>query len=302
MLKERETWATVDIATNTNSDGLATDSHCRSHPPMPNGEGKETSKVPDRDSTKPKGEKRAKIMAGHLLQCQHVNSETGLYIQRQLKKLCQLHALNALFGRNIVQPHSMLAFCEDEIQRDTALDRNLKNRGYCPHEGNFPDMVINTWLHYNSQPAVRLKCINDSIPRNSSEADFLGCLPGHIDAFVVRWDQGGLAHEDTGYGHAVCMRRHPATDKRYLLDSKNQRAKQMTPQLWKDLKGSMFALAKGSAYNHNVIVGARDEGYTQVEKDSNPSRLKHSFCGGEGWFTVTTLADHSTNNQPCGNR
>lgn len=209
MLKERETWATVDIATNTNSDGLATDSHCRSHPPMPNGEGKETSKVPDRDSTKPKGEKRAKIMAGHLLQCQHVNSETGLYIQRQLKKLCQLHALNALFGRNIVQPHSMLAFCEDEIQRDTALDRNLKNRGYCPHEGNFPDMVINTWLHYNSQPAVRLKCINDSIPRNSSEADFLGCLPGHIDAFVVRWDQGGLAHEDTGYGHAVCMRRHP---------------------------------------------------------------------------------------------
>ncbi|KAL3139217.1 hypothetical protein ABBQ32_005987 [Trebouxia sp. C0010 RCD-2024] len=126
-------------------------------------------------------------------------------------------------------------------------------------------MVMNAALQQH--PAARLKCIKDSIPRNSSEDDFLGCLPDCIDAFVPRWNQGGLAHEDTGYAHAVCIRRHPATDKWYLLDSENQRAKQMTPQLWKDLKGSMFALAEGSAYNHNVIVGARDEGYTQVEED-----------------------------------
>ena len=42
----------------------------------------------------------------------------------------------------------------------------------------------------------------------------------------------------------------------------------MTPGLWARLKGSVFVLAEGSGYNHNVIVGARDEGYTQAEEDS----------------------------------
>ena len=38
----------------------------------------------------------------------------------------------------------------------------------------------------------------------------------------------------------------------------------MAPSLWTRLKGSVFVLAEGSGYNHNVTVGARDEGYTQA--------------------------------------
>lgn len=119
----------------------------------------------------------------------------------------------------------MLDFCAEEIKKDTALGRTLRHQGYCPRDGNFPDMVVNAWLHYNCQPAARLKCIKDSIPRNSSEAAFTSCLPPNIDAFVLCWNQGGQAHEDTGYGHAVCIRRHPATGNCFLLDSENQRAK-----------------------------------------------------------------------------
>ena len=89
-----------------------------------------------------------------------------------------------------------------------------------------------------------------------------------MDAFVHRWNQGRLAHENKGYENAVCVRRHPVTKDWYLLDSENQRAKRMTPSLWTELRGSVFVLAEGSGYDHSVIVGARDEGYTQAEEES----------------------------------
>ena len=142
-------------------------------------------------------------MAEHPLQCQQVDSETRLYMEVQLRKVCQLHALNALFGRNIVQPHTMLEFCAAESQKHTALGKTLKNNGYCPDEGNFPDMAVNAWLHYHCQPAARLKCIKDNVQFNSDETTFISCLPPHIDAFVLRRNKGGLPHEDTGCGHAV---------------------------------------------------------------------------------------------------
>ena len=126
----------------------------------------------------------------------------------QLRKFCQLHALHALFERNIVQLHTILDFCANETRMDTHLGLTLKNGGYCPHNGNFPDMAVNAWLHHNCQPKARLKCIEQSIPCNSNEAAFTGCLPPHMDAFVLRWNQGRLAHENTGFGHAVCVEKH----------------------------------------------------------------------------------------------
>ena len=59
----------------------------------------------------------------------------------QVRKFCQLHALHALFGENIVQPQTMLDFCEEEIRKGTTLNGTLKNGGYCLHEGNFPDCL-----------------------------------------------------------------------------------------------------------------------------------------------------------------
>ena len=220
------------------------------------------------DSRATRRGRRVKAKLGHQSQCQQVNSETRLYMEIQLRKFCQVHALNALFGRNIVQPQDMLDFCAQETMMDTNLGRTLKNEGYSPHDGNFPDMAINAWLHHNCQPKARLKCIAESIPCNSVETAFTDYIPPHMDAFILRWNQGRLAHEDTGYGHAVCIRRHPITKDWYLLDSENQRVRRMTPSLWAGLKGSVFVLAEGSGYSHNVIVGARDEGYTQAVEGS----------------------------------
>ena len=60
--------------------------------------------------------RRAQAKLGQQLQCQQVNNETGLYMEIQLRKFCQLHALHALFERNIEQPHTMLDFCADRAK------------------------------------------------------------------------------------------------------------------------------------------------------------------------------------------
>lgn len=80
-----------------------------------------------------------------------------MYMEQQLGKFCQLHALNALFGNNVIQPNDMLSFCKEQIQQDTVLGRTLDNGGYCPRDGHFPDMVIDAWLHRYTQPTVRIE-------------------------------------------------------------------------------------------------------------------------------------------------
>ena len=142
--------------------GAATDSiatrHDHSQNQHPN-VGDKDAHTPPEASSKPKGGRRVQAKLGHQLQCQQVNSETGLYMEIQLRKFCQLHALNALIGRNIVQPHTMLDFCAKETRMDINLCKTLKNGGYSPHDGNFPDMAIDAWLHHSCQPKARLKCI-----------------------------------------------------------------------------------------------------------------------------------------------
>ena len=68
------------MATNTNSSGMTADNHRNSQPPVAHGDDQETPGEPAGEDTKAKGGKRAKIMAGHTLQCQQV-SETGLYVE-----------------------------------------------------------------------------------------------------------------------------------------------------------------------------------------------------------------------------
>lgn len=79
-------------------------------------------------------------------------------MELQLRKFCQLHALNALFDRNIVQPQTMRDFCAEKIQRDTALGRTLRQQGYCPRDGNFPnngsECLASLQLPANSQAQV----------------------------------------------------------------------------------------------------------------------------------------------------
>jgi len=186
-------------------------------------------------------------------------------MEKQLRKFCQIHALNALFGKNAIQPLDILNFCKDHANTDTGLGAALRGGGtWCPHKGNFADVVINAFLHYHSTPAVRLSSVADKIPIGSTPERFLSGLPVDQNAFMLSWHQGTEPHQGKEYGHAVCVRKHPKTQQWYLLDSERSCPVLLTNHEWRSLKGSVQILAKGSAYSHNSIYGATDEGYTQV--------------------------------------
>ena len=205
---------------------------------------------------------------GQHLRMQPASRTKGLHMERQLRKFCQIHALNALLGRTAIQPADILSFCKERAKEDTGLGRALRGSDtWSPTEGNFCDMVINAFLHYHSAPTVRLCSVADNIPIGSEENRFLSGLPAGHDAFVLKWNCGNQPHEDTAYGHAVCVRKHPVTKEWYLLNSEIGHPVKLTSIDWPLLKGSVYILAEGSAYGQNQLWNAVDEGYTQVFDD-----------------------------------
>ena len=62
----------------------------------------------------------------HGLHAQQAHGTTGLYTEHQVRKFCQVHALNAMLGRNAVKLETMLKFCEKHAKDKTALGQNLR--------------------------------------------------------------------------------------------------------------------------------------------------------------------------------
>jgi len=198
------------------------------------------------------------------LQAHQAHGTTGLYMERQVRKFCQVHALNAMLGRNAIQLETMLKFCEEHAKDNTALGQNLRRGiGWCSKDGNFADMMIDAFLHFHSVPSTRLYQVAQNIPVGSDADMYLRGLPADQNAFVLRWHCGNMPHEDSAYGHAVCVKRHPISKKWYLLDSEKRQPIRLDDAGWHSLKGTVCIFAKGSAYNHNTLPGAAAEGYTQ---------------------------------------
>ncbi|DBA89329.1 TPA: hypothetical protein ACH3X2_004773 [Trebouxia sp. C0005] len=198
-----------------------------------------SNEKPEQESCPIGGTHGGKDRQGHL-RAEPIHSNTGLYMEKQLRKFCQIHALNALFGRNAVQPADILNFCKDHANTDTERGAVLKGGGiWGPHEGNFADVVINAFLHYHSTPTVGLSSVADKIPVGSARERFLSGLPASQNAFRLSWHQGTEAHQGRGYGHAVCVKIFPETQQWYLLDSERSGLVLLTNHEWRSLKGSV---------------------------------------------------------------
>lgn len=144
----------------------------------------------DNTDDKPKGGRPEHGKSNDMLQCHPVDTQTGMYMEKQLRKFCQGHAINAFLSKKIVRPQTMLAFCKAEVDHDTALGRALKNPAYCPIEGNFPYMAVDAWLHHHCQPASRMVRIAINIPLGSQRQGFTAFLPQEINAFSLRLTPG----------------------------------------------------------------------------------------------------------------
>ena len=116
-----------------------------------------------------------------------------------------------------------------------------------PGEGNYCDWVIDDWLEQNVAPLVHFRKTASDVPRGSKAEAFLHNLPPNTDRFLLRWHQGVAPYQCRNYGHAVCIRKHPANGTWWLLDSEKGRAEKLSDQQWRRLKGSVYILAPGYA-------------------------------------------------------
>ena len=169
----------------------------------------------------------------HGLQAQQAHGATGLYLEHQVRKFCQVHVLDAMLGRNAVKLESMLKFCEEHAKYKTALGQNLRlGIGWCSSDGNFGDMMIDAFLHFHSVPSTRLYQVAQNIPLGSDADMYLRGLPADQNAFVLRWHCRNMPHGDPAYGQAVCVRRHPISNEWYLLDSEKRQPVQLDDAGW----------------------------------------------------------------------
>ena len=166
-----------------------------------------------------------------------IANQAELHLERQFRRFCEVHALNALFGRRIVSPTAMADFCRQELQFNTALGRHLRMLDLA--DGNLSTMVVNAWLHHHSSPAVRLVSITLNVAAGSAAEDSLSALPPGHDAFQIYWTHGKEAHNSSNYGHVVCVRKQAHTGGWYLLDSENSQPTKMTQIERSHLRGNV---------------------------------------------------------------
>lgn len=157
---------------------------------------------------------------------EHSPPETAsFYMERQVAKFCQVHALNALFGRQFVTHPSMLAYAKSHKQ-NKSWDIWLSN-AFIERTGNFSDMIINHWLRGVSTPRVYIKSVRIHMKRGSSKEEFLADLPAGYDRFLLVTER-----------HAMCMRRCNKINTWYLLDSEVGRPNGIaSTREWASLEG-----------------------------------------------------------------
>lgn len=97
------------------------------------------------------------------LQTSQAGIATRMYMERQVRSFCQVHALKAMLGKNAVPLETMLNFGKEHAKDDTGVGRIIQHAS-CSREGNFGDLVINAFLHYHSSPTAWLYEVTPNIP------------------------------------------------------------------------------------------------------------------------------------------
>ena len=207
-------------------------------------------------------------------------SETGFYKDRQEQNFCQIHALNALFGRKVLHgPRAMQLACDITIQEPTR-GWGFHFRHHCTDgtEGNFSTSLINRILREITMPMAFLhRTSNNTIHRGTNKATILSMIPPGHDRFILQWN-GGNATDEGNFGHSVCIRKRETNDTWYLLDSLH-REKPLRDNDWADLYGMTYILASGDAWDFREslqsVAGERTNDRTQPQMRASQATLLH---------------------------
>ena len=90
----------------------------------------------------------------------------NLYLERQVKRFCHVHAMNAFFGRSIVTPSEMLQYAKTNTAMQTWYPDLSKASD---NTGNFIMIIVNHWLLFGSMGTAYFCGIDaERVPKGST--------------------------------------------------------------------------------------------------------------------------------------
>lgn len=149
-----------------------------------------------------------------------------MYIEKQYKRYCSVHAINALFGCRIVTCLQMQKFAE----------KYFKSYAYA-NNGFFSLDIIKKWLTIKRKRTLRQFAV---MKNNQSKKDKLEMI-GNRERFLVT-----VRHP---YGHIYTVVKENSIF--YVLDSEKNT---ITEVDWNKLNGTLYELIKYTKPNKNASI------------------------------------------------
>lgn len=182
-----------------------------------------------------------------------LTEEMEVFHESQFRQCCQVHALNAIFGRRMCNPLTMLRHCRRQAAN---LPRSQWQFCFNRHTGNFADWIITHWMYHNLLGTkLCMMPVSPPIPQGSSCLDILSRLPPNCTSAILSW-HAGLSPWQGMYGHATAIRK--VQHQWYWIDSEQTAAVPLlTDSDWQQLKGQMYIPIRYDATalidNHNPL-------------------------------------------------
>jgi endonuclease/exonuclease/phosphatase family metal-dependent hydrolase/ribonuclease HI len=181
----------------------------------------------------------------------------GLFCEPQQRAYCGIHALNALFGRKIVDAVDVIQY----------LQINWHVGGCHPRpsytvDGNFSVNAINRWLFAHIETPVMLVPFLTNIGTTATytREEMLAIVPQGCDRIFVWFVRGAKPESPLeGIHHYKCLRRSDVDGQWYQLDSMDAGmtalVSPMHPTEWTALKGDMYFAANLDASQYSNDCG-----------------------------------------------
>ena len=168
-----------------------------------------------------------------------------LYRESQVGFNCQIHSLNALLGKRLIDN----TLVRDTIRATVATNPRAVLCGFIGPNG-ITDPGMNNFLGTCAQPNLFVNSISaHKIGKGMCKQDMLQRLPTGCDRFPLRLTKSGSGGD---YRHAACVRYSYSDMHWYKIDSEDPGPKVLSSDEWLDLDGEIRLLYHGKC---GTLVG-----------------------------------------------
>ena len=169
-----------------------------------------------------------------------------LYMEKQEKAFCLVHAFNMALGSQIIQGNDVLSHIQQ--MEDTLIQRELDSfvclkRYYTPGIGSFNNMILNHYLHYHPWNADKQLTVRPVRTDLRTGQITLELIEGLLLTAYCKHSAILTSIHSNNQGHAVALKEDIESDTWFLLDSLQDQPRPLIAENdWESLHASIMAI------------------------------------------------------------